>query len=142
MMKHAFELGYRRYEWKCNALNLPSRVAAQRLGLSFERVFRQAAAVKGRNRDTAWYSALDTEWAALKGAFEAWLAPANFDERGIQRLQLSALTGPLLQQRGWDHASWQIHLVDAAGNVASRTPVNSAIEIIALQRQPRMSAGF
>lgn len=100
MMKHAFELGYRRYEWKCNALNLPSRVAAQRLGLSFEGVFRQAAVVKGRNRDTAWYSAIDSEWPALKRAFETWLAPANFDEHGIQRLQLSALTGPLLKQRG------------------------------------------
>lgn len=100
MMKQAFELGYRRYEWKCNALNLPSRVAAQRLGFSFEGVFRQAAVIKGRNCDTAWYSALDTEWAALKNAFETWLAPVNFDEHGIQRLQLSALTGPLLKRRG------------------------------------------
>jgi RimJ/RimL family protein N-acetyltransferase len=100
MMKHAFDLGYRRYEWKCHALNRPSRVAAQRLGFSFEGVFRQAAVVKGRNRDTAWYAVLNTEWPALKGAFATWLAPANFDEQGLQRLQLSALTGPLLQQRG------------------------------------------
>lgn len=100
MMKHAFDLGYRRYEWKCHALNRPSRVAAQRLGFSFEGVFRQAAVVKGRNRDTAWYAVLNTEWPALKGAFATWLAPANFDEQGLQRLPLSVLTGPLLQQRG------------------------------------------
>ena len=100
MMRQAFDLGYRRYEWKCNALNAPSRVAAQRLGFSFEGVFRQAAVVKGRNRDTAWYSVIDEEWPALSEAFLRWLDPSNFDERGRQRTQLSVLTGPLLKQRG------------------------------------------
>ena len=96
MMARAFELGYRRYEWKCNALNIPSRNAAQRLGFSFEGVFRQAAIVKGRNRDTAWYAALDCEWPAIKEAFLQWLNPSNFDEQGNQRTQLSALTAPIL----------------------------------------------
>jgi|SRR6478609_3079773 RimJ/RimL family protein N-acetyltransferase len=100
MMAHAFELGYRRYEWKCNALNLPSRAAAQRLGLSYEGVFRQATVVKGRNRDTAWYAATDRDWPSLKIAFQTWLAPANFDTHGKQRVALSALTHPLLMQRG------------------------------------------
>jgi RimJ/RimL family protein N-acetyltransferase len=100
MMKRAFELGYRRYEWKCNALNEPSRRAAQRLGLSYEGIFRQAAVVKGRNRDTAWYAAIDQEWPALEAAFQKWLEPSNFDEGGRQRVALSALTDPLLKQRG------------------------------------------
>ena len=100
MMEQAFRLGYRRYEWKCNALNAPSRVAAQRLGFSYEGIFRQATVVKGRNRDTAWYSITDGEWPALQKAFQAWLAPANFDAQGRQRWRLSALTGPLLKQRG------------------------------------------
>jgi RimJ/RimL family protein N-acetyltransferase len=100
MMEHAFTLGYRRYEWKCNSLNLPSRAAAQRLGMSYEGVFRQATIVKGRNRDTAWYSVIDAEWVALKEAFVKWLVPANFDGQGKQRVALSALTGPLLKQRG------------------------------------------
>ncbi len=78
MMKWAFEAGYRRYEWKCNALNLGSRKAAQRLGLSYEGVFRQAAVVKGRNRDTAWFAAIDAEWPALKEAFDNWLSEDNF----------------------------------------------------------------
>lgn len=93
MMGWAFEAGYRRYEWKCNALNLASRRAAQRLGLSYEGIFRQAAVVKGRNRDTAWFAAIDSEWPALKEAFAAWLAPANFDARGQQVERLSDLTG-------------------------------------------------
>lgn len=88
MMKQAFDLGYRRYEWKCNALNAPSRVAAERLGFSFEGVFRQAAVVKGRNRDTAWYSVIDAEWPALQGAFLRWLDPTNFDAQGRQRTRL------------------------------------------------------
>jgi RimJ/RimL family protein N-acetyltransferase len=100
MMRRAFELGYRRYEWKCNALNQPSRAAAQRLGLSFEGVFRQHVISKGRNRDTAWYAAIDAEWPALRAAFELWLAPENFDAAGAQRLSLGALTRPLLVARG------------------------------------------
>lgn len=100
MMGHAFTLGYRRYEWKCNALNAPSRAAAQRLGLSFEGVFRQAAVVKGRSRDTAWYAAIDSEWPALEAAFARWLAPANFDAAGGQRVALATLTAPLLHRRG------------------------------------------
>jgi len=100
MMKHAFELGYRRYEWKCDALNAPSRAAAQRLGFSFEGIFRQATVVKGRNRDTAWYASIDKEWPALNNAFLRWLDPSNFDETGKQRIRLSALTEPILKKRG------------------------------------------
>lgn len=100
MMRRAFELGYRRYEWKCNALNAPSRAAAQRLGFSYEGLFRQAGVVKGRNRDTAWYSIIDGEWPALRAAYERWLDPSNFDAQGRQRSSLSALTAPLLAQRG------------------------------------------
>ncbi|WP_163849050.1 GNAT family N-acetyltransferase [Pseudooceanicola aestuarii] len=92
MMQWAFEAGYRRFEWKCDALNAPSRRAAQRLGLSYEGVFRQAAVVKGRNRDTAWFAAIDKEWPALKEAFGAWLAPSNFDALGRQQERLSDLT--------------------------------------------------
>ncbi len=92
MMKWAFEAGYRRYEWKCDSLNAPSRRAAQRLGFSFEGVFRQATVVKGRNRDTAWFAVIDAEWPALKEAFEAWLAPSNFDENGQQIERLGDLT--------------------------------------------------
>ena len=97
MMRHAFELGYRRYEWKCNALNEPSRKAALRLGLSFEGIFRQATVSKGRNRDTAWYAAIDKEWPALREAFEQWLSPSNFDAQGEQRVSLSVLTRPILK---------------------------------------------
>lgn len=100
MMERAFELGYRRYEWKCNALNAPSRSAAMRLGLSYEGVFRQAMVVKGRNRDTAWYAAVDGEWPALRAAFVRWLDPANFDADGRQRVRLSELTRPLLVREG------------------------------------------
>jgi len=92
MMKWAFQAGYRRYEWKCDALNLPSRRAAERLGFSFEGVFRQATVVKGRNRDTAWFAAIDTEWPALDEAFRLWLDPSNFDASGRQRSSLSDLT--------------------------------------------------
>ncbi|HEX6818403.1 MAG TPA: GNAT family protein [Ktedonobacterales bacterium] len=92
MAKHAFEdLGYRRYEWKCDALNAPSRRAAQRLGFTFEGIFRAHLIVKGRNRDTAWFSMLDSEWPARKAAFERWLDPANFNEDGRQRISLSTL---------------------------------------------------
>lgn len=100
MMRRAFELGYRRYEWKCDALNAASRAAAQRLGLSYEGVFRQARVTKGRNRDTAWYAAIDREWPALDAAFRTWLDPANFDADGRQRRALSALTAPALVARG------------------------------------------
>ncbi len=93
MMKWAFDAGYRRYEWKCNALNAPSRRAAQRLGFSFEGVFRQALVVKGRNRDTAWFAAIDREWPALKEAFDAWLSPHNFTPDGQQIERLGDLTG-------------------------------------------------
>ncbi|MCB1341263.1 MAG: GNAT family N-acetyltransferase [Pseudooceanicola sp.] len=99
MMGWAFEAGYRRYEWKCNALNAPSRRAAQRLGFSYEGIFRQALVVKGRNRDTAWFAVIDKEWPALKGAFGTWLDPANFDESGRQRQSLSDLTGPVIVMR-------------------------------------------
>jgi RimJ/RimL family protein N-acetyltransferase len=91
MARHVFEdLGYRRYEWKCNAENLPSRRAAERLGFIFEGIFRQHMVVKGRNRDTAWFSMLDSEWPARKRDFEAWLDPANFDAEGRQRRCLQA----------------------------------------------------
>jgi RimJ/RimL family protein N-acetyltransferase len=92
MMQRAFAAGYRRYEWKCNAANLASRRAAQRLGFSFEGVFRQHLVVKGRNRDTAWFSIIDKEWPALAEAFRAWLSPANFGAKGQQRERLSDLT--------------------------------------------------
>jgi RimJ/RimL family protein N-acetyltransferase len=90
MMRRVFELGYRRYEWKCDALNAPSRRAAERLGFSFEGVFRQALVTKGRNRDTAWYACIDREWPVLRAGFERWLSPANFDGSGRQRQSLAA----------------------------------------------------
>jgi RimJ/RimL family protein N-acetyltransferase len=89
LMRQAFALGYRRYEWKCDALNAPSRAAAERLGFTFEGIFRQALVYKGRNRDTAWYSVIDREWPALQDAFTGWLAPDNFDAGGRQRVRLS-----------------------------------------------------
>ena len=100
MMKRAFELGYRRYEWKCDALNAKSRAAAQRLGLSFEGIFRQAAVYKGRNRNTVWYAAVDREWPELEAAFMRWLDPANFDQNGKQTITLRELTAPILKHRG------------------------------------------
>ena len=99
MMERAFNLGYRRYEWKCDALNAPSRAAAQRLGFTFEGIFRQAVVVKGRNRDTAWFSIIDAEWPALANAFRRWLDPANFDPQGKQRERLSTLTRKLAEPR-------------------------------------------
>ena len=89
MARHVFELGYRRYEWKCNAENQPSRRAAERLGFTYEGIFRQHMVIKGRNRDTAWFSMLDSEWPARKAAFETWLDPANFNADGTQRQSLS-----------------------------------------------------
>ncbi len=101
LIRQAFELGYRRFEWKCDALNAPSRAAAARLGLSFEGIFRQATVYKRRNRDTAWFAAIDREWPAIRGAFEQWLDPANFDEQGRQRTRLSDLTAAaLVKARG------------------------------------------
>src|SRR5216110_2330856 len=89
MARHVFDdLGYRRYEWKCNALNEPSRRAAVRLGFTFEGIFRQHQIVKGRNRDTAWFSMLDGEWPRRKEAFERWLDPSNFSSDGEQKRPL------------------------------------------------------
>lgn len=98
---YAFEtLGYRRYEWKCNALNAPSRAAAMRFGFAFEGIFRQHMIVKGRSRDTAWYSMLDSEWPTRKAAFERWLAPDNFAADGSQRTRLSVLNQATAQEGG------------------------------------------
>ncbi|MGH7046329.1 MAG: GNAT family N-acetyltransferase [Stellaceae bacterium] len=92
LMRRVFdELGYRRYEWKCDALNAASRAAAERLGFRYEGLFRQATVYKGRNRDTAWFSILDREWPQLRAAFERWLDPANFDAAGHQRAGLASL---------------------------------------------------
>ena len=91
MLRRAFdELGYRRYEWKCDSLNAPSRRAAARLGFVYEGLFRQAIVYRQRNRDTTWFSIVDAEWPARKAAFEAWLSPDNFDASGAQRQPLSA----------------------------------------------------
>lgn len=90
--RYAFdELGYRRFEWKCNALNEPSRRAAARFGFAYEGTFRQHMLVKGENRDTAWFSIIDREWPALERAFELWLAPSNFDAAGRQKRRLAEL---------------------------------------------------
>jgi RimJ/RimL family protein N-acetyltransferase len=95
MAQHAFEnLGYRRYEWKCNALNAPSRRAAIRLGFSFDGIFQQHMIQKGRNRDTAWFSMLDREWPLYNAAFQQWLAPANFDQNGQERRKLNFYLKP------------------------------------------------
>jgi RimJ/RimL family protein N-acetyltransferase len=92
MMRYAFDqLGYRRYEWKCDSLNAPSRAAELRYGFTFEGIFRKAIVNKGRNRDTAWYSIVDDEWPGVRAAFEAWLHPKNFDEQGRQRRSLSSI---------------------------------------------------
>ncbi|KAJ8121418.1 hypothetical protein ONZ43_g2124 [Nemania bipapillata] len=89
MAKHVFEdLGYRRYEWKCNTLNASSQRAARRLGFTFEGFFRQHMIIKGRNRDTAWFAMLDGDWPGIKNAFDRWLDPSNFDENGLQRKKL------------------------------------------------------
>lgn len=90
MMQHAFEeLGYRRYEWKCDSLNEPSRRAAERLGFTYEGTFRQALVYKGRNRDTAWYAIIDSDWPAIRQGFAAWFDPANFDQSGRQKQSLA-----------------------------------------------------
>ena len=92
MMQWAFNAGYRRYEWKCDALNAPSRQAALRFGFGFEGIFRQHMVIKGCNRDTAWYAVIDSEWPALKTAYETWLDPGKFDANGQQHISLSELT--------------------------------------------------
>lgn len=99
MMANAFDMGYRRYEWKCNALNQPSIDAAMRLGMSFEGFFRQMAMPKGRNRDTAWFAIIDKDWPTAKAAFETWLSPENFDAQGNQKQRLSDLTAPIVYDR-------------------------------------------
>ncbi len=92
MMRRVFdELGYRRYEWKCDSLNAPSRAAAERLGFRYEGTFRQATVYKQRSRDTAWFSIIDSEWPGVKRAFERWLDPGNFDAEGRQKRRLSEL---------------------------------------------------
>lgn len=93
LIDRVFALGYRRCEWKCDALNQPSRDAAVRLGFTHEGCFRQAVVVKGRNRDTAWYSILDSEWPARRAAFQRWLDPSNFDASGRQLERLRASRG-------------------------------------------------
>lgn len=93
LMHHAFDgLGYRRYEWKCDSLNAPSRSAAERLGFRYEGTFRSDKVVKGRNRDTAWYAITDADWPAVRDRLETWLAPSNFDDQGHQRLPLRTAT--------------------------------------------------
>jgi hypothetical protein len=92
MMQWVFEAGYRRYEWKCDALNRRSRRSAQRFGFSYEGIFRQHVISKGRNRDTAWFACIDKEWPALKEAYLAWLSPSNFDRDGRQVESLADLT--------------------------------------------------
>ena len=101
MMRQVFVAwGYRRYEWKCNNLNDRSKRAALRLGFSYEGLFRQAAVFKGHNRDTAWFSILDSEWPVVAAAFEAWLAPDNFDEAGRQRRDIGAIRAGLAATTG------------------------------------------
>ena len=94
--RHAFDLGYRRFEWKCDSLNARSRRAAERFGFVFEGVFRQHMVVKGRNRDTAWFSITDAEWPARRAAFEAWLSPENFDPEGRQGRSLADIRRSML----------------------------------------------
>jgi RimJ/RimL family protein N-acetyltransferase len=108
MMKHAFDLGYRRYEWKCNALNAPSISAAMRLGMSFEGLFRQATMVKGHNRDTAWFAILDRDWPVACKAFESWLTPENFAADGQQKQSLSKLTAPIVESR-WPNLNLEVN---------------------------------
>lgn len=99
LMNYAFELGFRRYEWKCNSLNFPSKIAAERFGFSYEGTFRQHTINKNRNRDTSWFSMIDSEWKTIKSAFEIYLSDSNFDQNGTQKISLSSLTEPLLKQK-------------------------------------------
>ena len=103
LMANAFALGYRRYEWKCDSCNLPSRAAATRLGFTYEGKFRQAIVNKGRNRDTTWFAIIDADWnRGLHAAFMTWLDPANFDSAGRQKQALSALTAPFVARDSAD----------------------------------------
>ena len=102
MMRNAFDAGYRRYEWKCDVLNESSMRAAERLGMTYEGTFRQAAVVKGRNRDTAWFSIVDSQWPAMKVAFEQWLDPINFDAQGNQLVPLGSMRKRFANQRPMD----------------------------------------
>jgi len=97
VLRYVFSLGYRRCEWKCNALNMASKKAALRYGFSYEGLFRQATVVKSRNRDTAWFGMTDNDWKAIEPAFQQWLNPNNFDHNNRQTLALSSLTRPLLR---------------------------------------------
>ena len=107
LAKNAFKLGYRRYEWKCNALNAPSITAAERLGFSFEGVFRNAIVVKGRNRDTAWFAFTDEDWVGIRPAMETWLDESNFTESGEQVVGLRTLTAPSVHSR-WPKLSIEV----------------------------------
>lgn len=101
--RHAFDtLGYRRFEWKCNDRNEPSKRAALRFGFTFEGVFRQHMVVKGENRDTAWFAMIDRDWPAIRGAFEAWLAPENFDGEGGQKRRLDDIRAQIAGNSGKD----------------------------------------
>ncbi len=103
LMANAFDLGYRRYEWKCDSCNLPSRRAATRLGFTYEGMFRQAIVNKGRNRDTTWFAIVDGDWrGGLQDAYLRWLDPANFDAQGRQKTRLSALTAPFVERDSAD----------------------------------------
>jgi RimJ/RimL family protein N-acetyltransferase len=103
MMSNAFALGYRRYEWKCDSCNLPSRAAATRLGFTYEGMFRQAIVNKGRNRDTTWFAIIDGDWnGGLRDAYLHWLDPANFDAQGRQKQRLSQLTAPFVERDSAD----------------------------------------
>lgn len=117
---HVFdELGYRRFEWKCDALNLPSRRAAERLGFAFEGIFRRHMVVKGKNRDTAWYAMTEDEWPQLQRAFAAWLAPSNFDATGRQRTSL---------------ADWTARSIAAGDDRLRRGFLNDVAALVAFQR--------
>lgn len=100
MIEWVFEAGYRRLEWKCDSLNIPSRHAAQRLGFSYEGIFRQAMIYKSRNRDTAWYGMTDAEWPALKAVYNEWRAPSNFNAQDREIKKLSELTKCALATQG------------------------------------------
>ena len=117
---YGFGLGYRRYEWKCNNRNEPSKRAAVRYGFKYEGLFRQHQVVKGKNRDTAWYSILDSEWPARKAAFQRWLAPDNFDKDGRQKQSLAALNAAIREAELAGRLKGKVALVTAAGQGIGR----------------------